>query len=134
MIQSTPEGNQTLYRLMPVEILLQLGASAIFFYHYWETLPYHYVVAFLTTVATINLYRFSIVFVLRYFCNSKAEGHGTVANTNFLLGNILSGLSWGAGFVTLTYMSSDFSLNDAIVPVLITGVVMASLAGSALWS
>lgn len=133
MIQTTPEGNETLYRLMPVEILLQLGAGAIFFYHYWQTLPYHYVVVFLTTVATVNLYRFSVVFVLKYFGNTKAEGYGTVASANFLLGNILSGLSWGGGFVIISYLADQFSLNDSIIPVLMGGVVMASLAGSALW-
>lgn len=118
---------------MPVEILLQLGAGAIFFYHYWQTLPYHYVVAFLTTVATVNLYRFLTVFVLKYFGKTKAEGHGTVASTNFMLGNFLSGLSWGGGFVLLSLMVEQFSLNDPIIPVIMGGVVMASLAGSALW-
>jgi diguanylate cyclase (GGDEF)-like protein/PAS domain S-box-containing protein len=118
---------------MPVEILLQLGAGAIFFYHYWQSLPYHYVVAFLTIVAAINFYRFSVVFALKYFGKSKAEGHGTLASANFMLGNILSGLSWGAGFVALSYLVKHFSLNDPIVSVLMAGVVMASLAGSALW-
>ncbi|WP_455376757.1 EAL domain-containing protein [Kaarinaea lacus] len=133
MIQTTPEGNETLYRLMPVEILLQLGAGAIFFYHYWKVLPYHYVVAFLTIVATINFYRFSVVVALKYFGKSKAEGHGALASANFMLGNILSGLSWGAGFVVLSYLVNHFSLNAPIVSVLMAGVVMASLAGSALW-
>ena len=118
---------------MPVEILLQLGAGAIFFYHYWKSLPYHYVVAFLTIVATINLYRFLNVFILKYFSESKAEGYSTFARTNFLLGNLLSGLSWGGGFVLISYLAEHFSLNDPIIPVLMGGVVMASLAGSALW-
>ena len=134
MIQTTPEGNETLYRLMPVEILLQLGAGAIFFYHYWNLLPYDFVVGFLTVVAAVNLYRFTTVFVLRYFSSSNAEGHGAIANTNFILGNFFSGLTWGGGFVVLSYFTDSFSLQDSIVPVLITGVVMASLAGSALWS
>lgn len=133
VIQTTPEGNETLYRLMPVEILLQLGAGAIFFYHYWKSLPYHYVVAFLTIVAAVNFYRFSIVFALKYFGKSKADGHGTLANTNFMFANLLSGISWGAGFVVLSHLVNHFSLNDPIVSVLMAGVVMASLAGSALW-
>ena len=134
MIRNTPEGNQTLYRLMPVEILLQLVALAIFFAHYWQTLPETYVASFVVTVASINLYRFSIVFYLRHFTDSKAEGQSTLASINFLIANFLCGLSWGAGFVLLDIASDAFSLADGVIPVLMAGVVMASLAGSALWS
>jgi diguanylate cyclase (GGDEF)-like protein/PAS domain S-box-containing protein len=134
VIRNTPEGNQTLYRLMPVEILLQLAALAIFTHTYWGQLPENHIVTFITVVASINLYRFIIVFYLRYFGDSKAEGHGTFASVNFLLGNFLSGLSWGGGFVVLSIVSDNLSLSDALIPVLMAGVVMASLAGSALWS
>ncbi|WP_455366502.1 PAS domain S-box protein, partial [Kaarinaea lacus] len=134
MIRNTPEGNQTLYRLMPVEILLQLGALAIFFHYYWGKLPENHIVAFITSVAAVNLYRFVVVFYLRYFGDPKAEGHGTFASINFLLGNFLAGLTWGGGFVAFSIFSESFSLSDTVVPVLMAGVVMASLAGSALWS
>lgn len=134
MIRNTPEGNQTLYRLMPVEILLQLAALAIFYHHYWGKLPEIHIVAFITIVAAVNLYRFIIVFYLRYFGDPKAEGHGTFASINFLLGNFLAGLTWGGGFVAFSIFSENFSLADTAVPVLMAGVVMASLAGSALWS
>ncbi|MCI0506955.1 MAG: EAL domain-containing protein, partial [Gammaproteobacteria bacterium] len=53
---------------------------------------------------------------------------------NFLSGNFLSGLSWGGGFVALSIVSNAFSLSDTVAPVLMAAVVMASLAGSALWS
>jgi hypothetical protein len=134
VIRSTPEGNQTLYRLMPVEILLQLAALAIFYHHYWGKLPEIHIVAFITIVAAVNLYRFVVVFYLRYFGDPKAEGHGTFASINFLLGNFLAGLTWGGGFVAFSIFSENFSLTDTAVPVLMAGVVMASLAGSALWS
>ena len=134
MIRNTPEGNQTLYRLMPVEILLQLAALAIFTHTYWGRLPENHIVSFITVVASVNLYSFIIVFYLRYFGDSKAEGHGTFASVNFLLGNFLCGLSWGGGFVVLSIVSDNLSLSDTLIPVLMAGVVMASLAGSALWS
>jgi len=134
VIRNTPEGNETLYRLMPVEILLQLGAIAIFTYSYWDTLQENFIVAFVTAIACVNLYRFIVVTYLRYFGASKAEGHGVFASINFLLGNFLGGLSWGGGFVLLNMFSQNFSLTDSLTPVLMAGVVMASLAGSALWS
>ncbi|NOZ53242.1 MAG: EAL domain-containing protein [Gammaproteobacteria bacterium] len=134
MIQSTPEGNQTLFDLMPVEILLQLTALAIFTTHYWDILPRHVVFEFIAIVISVNLVRFCLVFTLRYFGNTKADGLGKHATISFFAGNILAGLSWGAGFVLLSMNQPQFSLSDSIVPVLMAGVVMASLAGSALWS
>jgi diguanylate cyclase (GGDEF)-like protein/PAS domain S-box-containing protein len=134
VIRTTPEGNQTLYRLMPVEILLQLAALGIFFSHYWQTLPETTLASLITVVATANLYRFGVAFYLRYFSDSKASGHGLIASINFLLANFLCGLSWGGGFVLLDISSNTFSLADSVVPVLMAVVVMASLAGSALWS
>jgi len=134
VIRNTPEGNQTLYRLMPVEILLQLAALAIFYHSYWGALPEIQIVSFITLVAAVNLYRFIVVFYLRYFGDPKAEGHGTFASINFLLGNFLAGLTWGGGFVAFSILSENFSLSDTVVPVLMAGVIMASLAGSALWS
>ena len=109
MIRNTPEGNQTLYRLMPVEILLQLAALAIFAHTYWGRLPEYHIVAFITVVASVNFYRFIIVFYLRYFGDPKAEGHGTFASVNFILGNFFCGLSWGGGFVVLSIVSDNLS-------------------------
>jgi len=119
---------------MPVEILLQLAALAIFFHHYRGQIPENHIATFITLITSVNLYRFIIVFYLRYFGDSKAEGHGVYAGINFLLGNVLSGLSWGGGFVALGIANPNFSLSGAVVPVLVAGVVMASLAGSALRS
>ncbi|WP_455199695.1 hypothetical protein, partial [Kaarinaea lacus] len=127
MIRNTPEGNQTLYRLMPVEILLQLAALAIFAHNYWGQLPENHIITFVTIISSVNLYRFIVVFYLRYFGDSKAEGHGTFASINFLLGNFLSGLSWGGGFVLLSIISNKLALSDTLVPVLMACVVMASL-------
>jgi len=134
VIRNTPEGNQTLYRLMPVEILLQLAALAIFAHEYWDTISREYMVAFISVIAIVSLYRFMVVSYLRYFGDPKAEGHGTFASANFILGNVLSGLSWGGGFIVLSALSDHIALSDSLIPVLMACVVMASLAGSALWS
>ncbi|MGD8559855.1 MAG: EAL domain-containing protein [Gammaproteobacteria bacterium] len=119
---------------MPVEILLQLAALGIFFTHYWQKLPETHLSVFLLTVACVNLYRYGIVFYLHYFTDSKAHGHGLFATINFLLANFLCGLIWGGGFVLLDMLDGGFSLSDSLAPVIIAGLVMASLAGSALWS
>ncbi|MCI0506049.1 MAG: hypothetical protein L0Z73_08035, partial [Gammaproteobacteria bacterium] len=112
MISNTPEGNQSLYRLMPVEILLQLAALAIFSHHYRGTISGNHFAAFVTLILSVNLYRFIVVICLRYFGDTKAEGHGIFAAINFLSGNFLSGLSWGGGFVALSIVSNAFSLSD----------------------
>jgi len=134
VIRNTPEGNQTLYRLMPVEILLQFIALAIFFNAYWDIISSGYLVSFAVIVATANLYRLANVSYWHHYGDPKSEGHGPIASANFILGNLLSGLSWGVGYVLLSVFSQHVALSDALMPVLMACLLMASLAGSALWS
>jgi PAS domain S-box-containing protein len=134
VIQDTPEGNQTLYQLMPIEITLQLAALAIFAVHYWNKLPLNYVSGFIGGVGAVNIIRFLIVFYLRYFGDSRAEGHGIAVSGLILISNFFAGLCWGGGLVLLSLYTQNFSLQDAVVPVLVAVVVVANLAGSALWS
>lgn len=134
MIRNTPEGNQTLYRLMPIEILLQFIAMAIFSHAYWDKVSSGYLITFTFIVAAINIYRFANVAYLHHYGDPKAEGHGTVASANFIVGNMLSGISWGGGFVVLSTISSQITLSDSLIPVLMACLLMASLAGSAMWS
>jgi len=134
VIQRTPEGNQLLYKLIPVEVTLQIIALGVFMYHFQDRLTHLQVLYSVGLIGAANALRLLLTFVVRTFVAPKAEGHGTVVSTLIIFSNLLTGLGWGAGLVYLDWQSAAFSFNDPIVTTLLTGLILASLVGSALWS
>ena len=134
MIQRTPEGNQLLYKLIPVEILFHLTALGVFMYHFRERLSHEQVLVSVGLIVGTNFLRLLLVLVVRGFVDPKAEGHGNKVSGLIITSNVLTGLSWGVGLVYLDWQTTAFSFNDPIVSILLTALILASLVGSALWS
>ena len=134
MIQRTPEGNQLLYKMIPLEILLQLIALGVFMYHFQDRLPHKQALLSIGIIVGANFLRLLLVLMVRAFVDAKAEGHGNRVSALIIISNVLTGLGWGAGLVYLDWQTTAFSFNDPVVSILFTALILGSLVGSALWS
>lgn len=134
MIQDTPEGNELIYRLIPLEILLQLLVAALFISRLWDSVSHQYLSYFMGVLGIVAIIRLVLVIIVRSSSESRAAGHGFLTKTLFLATNVLSGTCWGTGLLVLAWIAPEFSLINPIVPVIMAGVLLAAMVGSGLGS
>ena len=134
MIQTTPEGNKLLYQLIPVDVVFHFSALAVFVFFYSDLMSRTETLICAGAISGANIARLVLVLIIKGFVDPKAEGHGKVISSLLLVSSVVTGLCWSGSLIYLDWQVPEFSFNDNLVTIMLSGLIMASLVGSALWS
>ncbi len=132
MTEKALEGNQLLYRLVALEVLVQFIAASLLALKFWNVLPIGYVKAFMLLLGGVCVLRLLFVSYLSVFKSSRSNEDERSASRLLMAGNALAGIAWG----TLPVLADVFSLLGeelrSFLTISIVAVTLTALAGSAL--
>ena len=132
MIHKSPEGNLLFYKFMPLEIIFHLTAVALLALQYQHLIQDNVFLSFLHGLVGISVCRLVVLFAVKIYDDNKIEGAGLIGTLTLYFNNILSGGFWAAAIIWLTHSMASISFDEPLFPLIIAGLLAASLAGAAL--
>jgi diguanylate cyclase (GGDEF)-like protein/PAS domain S-box-containing protein len=87
---------------------------------------------FVFGLVSICVCRLVILFGIKIYDNYKIDGAGLAGTVTLYLNNVVSGGFWGASLIWLSHSMVSVSFDKSLFPLIIAGLLAASLAGSAL--
>jgi len=132
VIHRTPEGNLLIYKFMPLEIathLTALGLLAFYFQNFLDNPDFKFI---LYGLVSISIVRLVMLYSTRAFDSDPVEAAERKTRLMLYAGSLLSGCAWSGALLRLSLTTPGISFNNPIFPVTISGILLATLAGSAL--
>ena len=117
---------------MPLEIAAHMGAVGVLAFHYDAMLRNPLFEWFLYGLVGISGLRLVILFGVKLYDDYKIDGAGRAGTITLYFNNMVAGGCWGSGVIWLTQAIPEVSFNESLFPFIIAGVLVATLAGSAL--
>ena len=132
MIHKSPEGNLLFYKFMPLEIVTHLAAVGLLALHFQHLIHDTVFKTFLYGLVSVCVFRLMILFGIKIYDYHKIDGAGFAGTVTLYLNNIVSGGFWAASLIWLSHSMTEVSFDAPLFPLIIAGLLAATLAGSAL--
>jgi len=132
VIHKSPEGNHLFYKFMPLEIIIHLAAVGLLAWHFEIHLQDPVFTWFIYGLAAVCLARMAILFAIKLYDHFRIEGAGLTGTLMLYGNNFIAGGVWGAAFIWLPANITTVSFDEPLFPLIIAGVLGATLAGAAL--
>ncbi len=117
---------------MPLELIIHLAAVGLLASHYEPVLNNISFKNVLYAMVGVSIFRLVVLFVVKVYDGFKIEGAGLTGTITLYLNNILAGGFWGASLIWLTHSIETISFDDPLIALIIAGLLVSTLAGSAL--
>ena len=117
---------------MPLELSAHLAAVGLLALHFQHLLDHPSLKAFLYGLIAVSFVRLVMLYTIKGFDSDSTEDTGIKGSIALVAGNFLSGSLWSGSFIWLSQTMPAVSFNEPIFAFIVAGILIASLAGSAL--